>query len=274
MDRERSLCLLIDSCAGDERVGLPILASFAEDKQEVLTGSWAGGSKQPSKKHFSWSWGGDGTVHGLYPLTSLHLTRLAPLLCPCRLSFLVWFCCVCVWRKDSKAKVTQRDFIRKKYEVRSRAMLPVGTQDGVVSYTGSGMGSRLHRSLPWKEGGRQLRWAGSSVSFRTKCLATYPWVASCLPKGGVRSQVTEPQVSNARMTTPWEHGHRERPTGLGPGLTWRICSSPWAPAPPSLGWPGSAGILPQSIWLSLRARGIGSVTPGANLLIADSGKGP
>ena len=36
-------------------------------------------------------------------------------------------------------------------------MLPVGTQDGVVSYTGSGMGSRLHRSLPWKEGGRQLR---------------------------------------------------------------------------------------------------------------------
>ena len=53
MDRERSLCLLIDSCAGDERVGLPVLASPAEDKQEVLTGSWAGGSKQPSKKHFS-----------------------------------------------------------------------------------------------------------------------------------------------------------------------------------------------------------------------------
>ena len=51
----------------------------------------------------------------------------------------------------------QLDFIHKKYEVRSRAMLPVGTLDGVVSYTGSSMGSRLHRSLPWREGGRQLR---------------------------------------------------------------------------------------------------------------------
>ena len=53
MDWECSLCLLIDSCPGDERVELPVLASPAEDKQEVLTGSWAGGSKQPSKKHFS-----------------------------------------------------------------------------------------------------------------------------------------------------------------------------------------------------------------------------
>lgn len=48
----------------------------------------------------------------------------------------------------------QLDFIHKKYEVRSRAMLPVGTLDGVVSYTGSSMGSRLHRSLPM-EGGRE-----------------------------------------------------------------------------------------------------------------------
>ena len=37
------------------------------------------------------------------PLTSLHSLRVAPLFCPCRLSFLVWFC-VCVWRMDSKAK--------------------------------------------------------------------------------------------------------------------------------------------------------------------------
>ena len=40
---------------------------------------------------------------------------------------------------------------------------------------------------------------------------TYPGVALCLPKGGVRSQVTEPQASIARMTTPWEHGHGGRP---------------------------------------------------------------
>lgn len=46
------LLSLIDSCAGDERVGLPVLASPEGDKQEVLTGPWAGRSKQTSKKHF------------------------------------------------------------------------------------------------------------------------------------------------------------------------------------------------------------------------------
>lgn len=53
MDWEHSFLLsLIDSCAGDERVGLPVLASPEGDKQEVLTGLWAGRSKH-SKKHFS-----------------------------------------------------------------------------------------------------------------------------------------------------------------------------------------------------------------------------
>ena len=59
-------------------------------------------------------------------------------------------------------------------------------------------GKQAHRPLPWREGGKQLRCAGSSIGCRTNAeatvsarLPTYPRVAPCLTKGGVRSQVTE-----------------------------------------------------------------------------------
>lgn len=59
-------------------------------------------------------------------------------------------------------------------------------------------GKQAHRPLPWREGGKQLRCTGSSIGCRTNAeatvsarLPTYPRVAPCLTKGGVRSQVTE-----------------------------------------------------------------------------------
>lgn len=66
----------------------------------------------------------------------------------------------------------QIDFIHKKYEVRSRAMLPVGTLDGVVSYTGSDLGSRLHRSFAMEGGREAAEVSRVSVSSKAKAEGT------------------------------------------------------------------------------------------------------